>query len=437
MSPDVHGITEILVQDPDTGELVPPTSNLRKVKAIWNILSEHKKRVGIFGYRISWPAEKVNGMLISDRAEEGQYFSPGYSEPPFTKLCSERTFDDLKKMGTDSDLVKFDYNIQKDIFISNFATYLLKNQKFDFSCLYLTGIDVSSHHYWKYMFPEGREIPKADIKKFKNVIKDTYAWCDTVIGNLLKSVDKDTTVIIVSDHGFKGKAQEDDKYIFSKIDSIFEVADLKKLKYNSKTIDLKITPEQIWMPKNNIKITGDFTQEEFNAIRQKVADTIAGIKFKETGRPVFNITNYIDSGFILETQMFTLDHKPQYHLLINGREYKMSDFMIKDPFSGEHAPYAAVIIMSGANIWPGRQLKNASIYDIAPTILYLSGLAVPLDMPGKVLTSALDLGLFNKRPVRYIKTYEKQRKKVSEKPFRLPKEEEVIKERMRSLGYIN
>lgn len=84
-SPQKHGITDRLMKDPDTGELVPSTSNLRKVKAIWNILSEYKKKVGIIGYRLTWPPEKINGVMVSDRIYIHQYLylSKDYSYPPF------------------------------------------------------------------------------------------------------------------------------------------------------------------------------------------------------------------------------------------------------------------------------------------------------------------------------------------------------------------
>ena len=50
-----HGITDRLMEDPDSGIDVPPSSNLRKAKAIWNILSEKNKKAGVLNYMVTWP----------------------------------------------------------------------------------------------------------------------------------------------------------------------------------------------------------------------------------------------------------------------------------------------------------------------------------------------------------------------------------------------
>jgi arylsulfatase A-like enzyme len=67
--------------------------------------------------------------------------------------------------------------------------------------------------------------------------------------------------------------------------------------------------------------------------------------------------------------------------------------------------------------------------DLAPTILHLMGLAVPDDMDGRVLTSALSLT----RPVTYVRTMEE-----AQGPGAALSGEETaeVEERLRSLGYL-
>ena len=45
-----------------------PTSQMRKTKAVWNILSDIKGTVGFINWWCTWPAEKVSGFIVSDRA---------------------------------------------------------------------------------------------------------------------------------------------------------------------------------------------------------------------------------------------------------------------------------------------------------------------------------------------------------------------------------
>ncbi len=66
--PEKHGITRFTAEIPGTDREVPVTSNMRKVKAFWNILSEADVTVGIVGWWPSWPAEEVNGFMIAQRA---------------------------------------------------------------------------------------------------------------------------------------------------------------------------------------------------------------------------------------------------------------------------------------------------------------------------------------------------------------------------------
>ena len=97
----------------------------------------------------------------------------------------------------------------------------------------------------------------------------------------------------------------------------------------------------------------------------------------------------------------------------------------------------AVIILSGNNIRHGVRLEDATIRDIAPTVLHLLGLPVGRDMDGKVLLEAMDPDFVRANPVRFVDSYEdgSQQPDGSGHEQALP-EEEVLQERLRALGYI-
>ena len=65
-TPDVHGIGHFVAVNPQTGEELPVTSQMRKVKALWNIASEAERRVAVVGWWATWPAEQVRGEIVSD-----------------------------------------------------------------------------------------------------------------------------------------------------------------------------------------------------------------------------------------------------------------------------------------------------------------------------------------------------------------------------------
>jgi hypothetical protein len=64
--PEQHRIGHFVAVNEQTGEQLPVTSQMRKVKALWNILTEAGRRVDVVGWWATWPAERVQGALVSD-----------------------------------------------------------------------------------------------------------------------------------------------------------------------------------------------------------------------------------------------------------------------------------------------------------------------------------------------------------------------------------
>jgi predicted AlkP superfamily phosphohydrolase/phosphomutase len=93
-----------------------------------------------------------------------------------------------------------------------------------------------------------------------------------------------------------------------------------------------------------------------------------------------------------------------------------------------------IILVKGPYIKKHYKIKNAHIYDIVPTILYLLNLPIGKDMDGKVLKEIFKKNFLKERAVKYIDSYEgkiiienlKQEKILDEK----------LLEELRALGYI-
>jgi len=100
--------------------------------------------------------------------------------------------------------------------------------------------------------------------------------------------------------------------------------------------------------------------------------------------------------------------------------------------SGTHA-MDGILILSGPKIRQGRVLRNVAIVDVAPTILYLMGLAVPSDFDGAVITEAIADPYLVENPVTRTSAYEK--KTESTNPY-TPDEEEKLQRRLKDLGYL-
>ncbi|MDA2929063.1 alkaline phosphatase family protein, partial [Acidobacteria bacterium AH-259-O06] len=78
--------------------------------------------------------------------------------------------------------------------------HLLKNYKEGFLFFYFSSVDQGCHMLWRYMDPEHPGfVPE---EKLSNSIEVLYRQMDEALGRILEFVDGETTLIVMSDHGF-------------------------------------------------------------------------------------------------------------------------------------------------------------------------------------------------------------------------------------------
>ena len=65
---------------------------------------------------------------------------------------------------------------------------------------YIGRVDQLSHMFWRTMDPKHPAYDSGS--KLKLVIENAYIEMDSVLGRVLDSIDGNTTVIVLSDHGF-------------------------------------------------------------------------------------------------------------------------------------------------------------------------------------------------------------------------------------------
>ena len=94
-----------------------------------------------------------------------------------------------------------------------------------------------------------------------------------------------------------------------------------------------------------------------------------------------------------------------------------------------------IFLLIGPQIKKGFHADSADIVDLAPTILYLSGLPIPEDMDGKILTQAIKDHYINENPPQFRKigtrAVSMKEEKYSEK------EAERIEKILKDMGYID
>src|SRR5271165_5324843 len=224
--PDKHGILGFMEPDPQTGGVRPVTSTSRKVKALWNILTQRGYKAHVLGWFAGHPAEPINGISVSDLfpyavgpLEKEWPLPPGAVHPEsmrdtFAKLrmhpaeLSEAAIlpwipraaeiDQEKDKGLQS----FAKILSENCSIHNAATWILQNQEWDFLAVYYNGIDHFCHGFMHFHPPQLPGIPDDKFQIYKDVVNGAYRFHDMMLETLLQLAGPDVTVILVSDHGF-------------------------------------------------------------------------------------------------------------------------------------------------------------------------------------------------------------------------------------------
>ena len=106
----------------------------------------------------------------------------------------------------------------------------------------------------------------------------------------------------------------------------------------------------------------------------------------------------------------------------------------KKGISGDHR-IEGVIIAAGPPIRHGAAAEPPGILDVTPTVLHLLGLPAGRDMPGHVITDMLTPAWRAAHPERRIATWEPKERRADQWPI-ATKSDEHIKDKLRSLGYI-
>lgn len=228
--PFKHGIHGFAEPTPD-GRGVRPITNLsRTAKTVWNILNQHGLRSNVVGWWPSHPAEPINGVMVSDHYHKAQrdldkgwpLLKDAVYPPELHEALAEVRLHpqelvapivlpfvpNLDKVDQDKDrrLSLLCKTIAECASIHSAATWLLDNSEWDFFAVYYDAIDHFCHGFMKYHPPRQEWVPEADFELYSNVVSAAYIFHDLMLGTLLKKAGAgpygDTTVILMSDHGF-------------------------------------------------------------------------------------------------------------------------------------------------------------------------------------------------------------------------------------------
>lgn len=456
-------------------------------RCIWDILENMGKKVIVVNAPNVHKAYKINGYLIAgflyldkafltypeDLKKDLDEVTGGYevdvldAEGVFETV--EKRFEFIEYLVSKERRRKYIERVHTTTTKHFEAVKFLLKKEWDFAFVVFVSPDRVQHRFW-------------DDKK---LLLDVYKRLDDTVEKLLTQVGKETTVFIVSDHGFGPRRRVfnindwllKEGYLHLKTKNIHQQmkindflrrigrlpfakdlanflpfrlrvylgqgASFKTVKGSD--IDWKLTrvftqpSEQknygdLYLNLKGKNATGALDPCEYKKTRDEIIQKLRSLRDSITGDTV-SARVYkredIYNGEHLEKapdMVIFLDNAFQGFDTTIGHDQM---FMLGE--GGEHT-MQGIFLACGPNIKRGAEIKGARIYDIAPTILRIFDLPIPRDVDGKVLKEIFEEWSEPARQeIKYTATglskSETESKEVK------PVKEDEIKKRLHRLGY--
>ena len=463
VNPAKHGIFDaVSYRNHSYERIFNTTENIRSQK-LWDLIGEQGKRSIVINVPMTYPAQRIEGIMISGMmTPRNQSFSnpPEISEDIEKNVGSYRIDIDPSTVDDEESLIREIHHITHTRI--HVARHLMEKNPWDLFVMVVTGTDRIQHFFWN---------------KQEEVILPYYRELDALLESFLGSLKGETSVIILSDHGF-GTIHKT-LYLnawLERVGLLRMSRDFHSWRDSEWSSQLGARygrpPEakkggvlrDIWKMALGRSLHIDWRRTQaflaFSGSSHGIHLNLRGRNPQGTvdpGEPYERVRDFIldalsqlrdqeDDGLVME-RVFKKEevyHGPFLHeapdILFMPRDYQyhLSGRITRNLLrrrrmgQGSHTLFG-LYCMRGEGISRSKRYDGPSIMDLFPTILYLLSLPVPREVDGKVLEEAFEPDFLSLRPVQY-----EDRSLGKAGPADVSKEgDEEIERRLRSLGYID
>ncbi len=489
-TPGKHGIIDFFGQIPGTYETMFYNASYRKAAPVWSILSNQGKKVCVINVPMTYPPDKVNGIMISGMDTphiESDFIYPRSLRQELEKNIGRYILEQAERnIGKNIDgYLKNLHDVNHNRFLA--AKYLLDKEDWDLFMIVFESTDRVQHNFWKYIDESHPEYTPEGHSKYGDVIFQTYADIDAKLGVLLDHISDDTCVIIMSDHGFGSLKKgfrltqwlNDQGYLSMGSEaSSMEILRVKAKRLIKPFVAKNFITKRL-MPKpsasqhkkapvlsifrmNETKIfptgangnlcinligrePGGIVKPgtEYETLRDQLIENLKKITDPSNGKRVVEAVHKREELYPVhpESMPDLLISWASDYCFVGERELTLLEIKAKKNqlftihrWSGNHRP-EGILFMKGKPIKKNYKLSCANITDIAPTVLAIMSAEIPSDMDGKVLNETLTPEFLEKAETKYrdASTSDDSVQPVSAYS---EDEEELIKQRLQDLGYM-
>ncbi len=497
-NPGRHGVYGLMRLQSNSYEVTPISSADRKSRDLWEIAGEQGKRVIVLNVPITYPVRAVNGVLISgfmtpSRAED--YAHPKTILSQIEKQVGEYriSFEDNRRKAERSLWSSSRY---EDAFLEDTVKttrvhaetlfHLMDREEWDFLMIVFQGTDGLQHIFWRDMDPNHPKHDPERPSKYRNVVREFYQLMDEIIGQVVTKLQRESTIFLVSDHGFTPFSKFVSLNVFLMQHGYLKLKREPKILAKRLMFRLGITPLSLFRLLNRLHL-GKFRQSlRKEDVRRRIRGWFISLRDVDWSKSVaysmggwgqiyLNLGGREPQGIVGEDSksltdkiirglLALKDPSSGRQVFASGRIYRKEDIYdgplvslapeivaIPDPpyktfpdyefgsnrlitealgWSGTHA-MNGIFVASGPRVI--KTSVEPKIIDVAPTILYLLGLPVPGDMDGRVLTEIISQQMLTKEPVRIEHVTHAP---VQEEYAMSSTDEEDLRKTLKALGYL-
>jgi len=478
VEPPQHGIfafTEVSKDDWRSLRVVSGT--LIRCKTLWQYLGEQDKCIVLVDVPLSYPFAEFKGAAVSDvfipysSSDAVGWTKPSDLGSDIDKLVGGWRFikgPELRGASDKESLREFiclmkEFVHQRELV----ACHLLEMYEWDVAMIHLHAVDVVQHATWGFIDPSH---PFYD-PTMNGEVRNFYRRVDEAIGRISAFRTDETTFMIVSDHGFRSHRKvlnlnawlfqhrylkipwklalsrsASHNVIMSRGARLLHRLGVKRARffysYSPRYIldaerSSAISVAGPWQTQiGMINLNGAMSGTEKEILMGELAEELLALQDPDTGD---RIVAEVRTGAEIYRQPVP-GLSPDL-IVLPAQNYSIDPGLPDDPVLksvtrasthiGTHA-MNGILLMAGGTVSPGTDM-DANILNMAPTIAWCAGEAVPSYMQGEPMTYLFDAGFVGKNPVKSIED--------AGEPTRIETafddaEQEIVAQRLRDLGYL-
>ncbi len=369
--------------------------------AIWDVLGAEGKRVALVGVPPAYPPRKVNGACVgcflTPEPAQSEFTHPASLKAEIEQLLGGTYPVDVTGFRTDNkDWLKDQvYDMTRKHF--RVIRHLMTTLDWDYFQFVEIGLDRMHHGFWKYHDRLHRQYEPGS--PYESVVRDYYLYLDDEIGRVLELLEKDTIVLVASDHGaqrLEGGVCVND-WLRREGFLVLKEQPTQPTPFSPKLVDWTKTrawSEGGYYARVFVNVEG---REPSGVVRASelegfLEDLTARFKaLPDDRRRPMGTTVFRPKDIYRNVRNVAPDLIVHFGGLcwrsIGGVGY--SDLYVQENDTGpdgcNHAQYG-VFVLSAPNLPRRGEMTGIRLLDIAPTLLELNGSAIPASMQGCSLT---------------------------------------------------